>query len=664
MGETVLQPEAPPVEFTDDEIRNLLELENPKLAAMFDRMDEVQKAYLLRAFTEIINGGKSVALDYLTQVDYERDPVEIQEFMQNDLYLGNFYGSIWPRWRKEIAYICTPANKIYEVVFSGAIGVGKTTAAMIIMLYKIYRLSCLRRPAEFHGQFDESRITFGLYNATLKLTDVGVESMRGLLEKSPYFKEVFPFEAEGKDGFKFPKNIHVMVGSQAFHVMGHHLFGIAIDEMNFMRITKKQARAKKMSDKGQVHEMVNATARRLESRFAHRGENPGILLHLSSAKSSTSYLELRKKEIAGKPGVHIVDGARWEFQPDDRYTGAKFRFFVGNKFKDPKILTDDEKSPLGGRTIEIPVEHHRAFEEDPLGASRDIAGIATDKIMPFFPRSAVVDKALNKLPEFSHPFIEGMGAVVGKPIRIDLETADQIQDFIDLDRMFTTRNSRTVPRNFPHAPRYLHIDLGRTEDALGISMVHPTRAVSRPDRDKNGDIIRRTELIIASDFSIQIKQELTEIDWGKVREFVYWLAGHGFQLEKIGVDSPASPDTIQQLQKAGFTGTQYLSVDKKKEPYEVLKTVYNEMRLSHAPNEVLVDELLSLEDDIDAGKVDHPEGGSKDVADSLCGAVYLCVKDENLGTLMVSTEIQEMAHEDVILQHVRNMMTERNAARG
>ena len=37
---------------------------------------------------------------------------------------------------------------------------------------------------------------------------------------------------------------------------------------------------------------------------------------------------------------------------------------------------------------------------------------------------------------------------------------------------------------------------------------------------------------------------------------------------------------------------------------------------------LLIQEITELERNIDSGKVDHPDGGSKDASDAVCGAMY------------------------------------------
>ena len=57
-------------------------------------------------------------------------------------------------------------------------------------------------------------------------------------------------------------------------------------------------------------------------------------------------------------------------------------------------------------------------------------------------------------------------------------------------------------------------------------------------------------------------------------------------------------------------------------PYQYLKTTIYDKRLEIYDSQTLIDELIDLERNINTGKVDHPDGGRKDVSDAVCGALF------------------------------------------
>lgn len=88
-----------------------------------------------------------------------------------------------------------------------------------------------------------------------------------------------------------------------------------------------------------------------------------------------------------------------------------------------------------------------------------------------------------------------------------------------------------------------------------------------------------------------------------------------------GFVSHNSIDGIQQMNQRGLEA-EVLSVDRKPDPYECLKVAIYEGRVIFYTYPVVLKELAHLEKNHITGKVDHPEGGTKDVADALAAVVF------------------------------------------
>lgn len=57
-------------------------------------------------------------------------------------------------------------------------------------------------------------------------------------------------------------------------------------------------------------------------------------------------------------------------------------------------------------------------------------------------------------------------------------------------------------------------------------------------------------------------------------------------------------------------------------PYQYFKSTIYEKRLEMYNSKTLIDEIIDLERNINTGKVDHPQGGRKDVCDAVCASIY------------------------------------------
>ena len=129
-------------------------------------------------------------------------------------------------------------------------------------------------------------------------------------------------------------------------------------------------------------------------------------------------------------------------------------------------------------------------------------------------------------------------------------------------------------------------------------------------------------------FSTSIKAPKgRQISFEKNRNFIRWLRRQGFNIKGVSTDSYQSVDTGQQLAAENFNYTM-LSVDRVDsntricKPYQYLCSTVYEQRLEMYEAKLLIQELTDQERNMDSGKVDHPEGSSKDIADALCGAIF------------------------------------------
>lgn len=427
--------------------------------------------------------------------------------------------------------------------------------------------------------------------------------------------------------------------SGALHAIGKDLFAIMIDEINFM--------AKGKATAGKAHELATAVSRRLESRFMTgmtTQDIPGICVFVSSKKAETDYLEQRIKKVRGLPGVHVVDGPFWEFNEKIDYSGETFRMLLGDAVHDPMLLDEvtysdsgavvapalakHEEARLEGRVIDVPVEHYKAFVEDINGAIRDVAGIATSATVNFFPRKRVLSDMFDEgktLPKFFPT----------ETLRMPIRSPVRLTEIFDIETACGVQFSQRIPLRHSKAPRYIHIDLARNTDALGMVMVHPSEFSFSEDREIQGVVEEGIDKQIEVDFALRVTTDDTgeDIDFEKIVRFVKWLKENGFWIRKVTYDSWQSAHSIQQLKILGIPAG-VRSVDKTMIPYNVLQRALGERRVACPYHSILNKELGELEYDAERDKVDHPKHradgtpGSKDVADALAATVYECILDK------------------------------------
>lgn len=194
-----------------------------------------ERLVLNKIVSDFQKTGQSKLLDSLYMEDYEEIPISFNQFIDDPFYLGSATDNgtaIWPAWRQEMNYIFDPLNQIYLSMFSGPIGVGKSTVACWGIDYMLYKLLCLKDPARFHNLAPDERIGVGLFNITLsKGYGVAFEKINTALKKSPWFlKHGEIIGSSDRTSIFYPeKGVTIGVGSSAEHFIGLNTYCITGD---------------------------------------------------------------------------------------------------------------------------------------------------------------------------------------------------------------------------------------------------------------------------------------------------------------------------------------------------------------------------------------------------------------------------------------------------
>jgi len=282
------------------------------------------------------------------------------------------------------------------------------------------------------------------------------------------------------------------------------------------------------------------------------------------------------------------------------YSGKRFFVEVGDFMHPSRIIDSPTSARPEASVVSPPVEHQDEFERDIGGALRDIAGVANIAVAPLIRQRESLRASID--PKLAHPF-----------------TAQQFPishlDDIPISRYFLPKQVIQVVQSFPRprlnpsAPRFIHVDLAESQDAAGIAMGHISDVVGTNPR-------------ITLDFKLRLLAPAEgEIDFSKIIDFVLYLFNEcGYPIKRVSFDRFQSTHSRQILTKLGFESPHF-SVDRTDEAYIVLRSTLYEGRLSTYDYPPFFDELAKLIHDTIKKKVDHPQGGSKDVADSVAGVV-------------------------------------------
>lgn len=559
-----------------------------------------------------LSTGDSQSYEDLKYAEYKEIPVDFLTFIDDDRYLGkawkdaNGKSKMYPYWRKKLCELF-PDNvttAVNNAIFSGARGIGKSENAIAAALYLMHRVMCLKDPLAHYHLKTTDTVVFAFMNITQKLSEeIGITKLQNTVKLSPWFVERGRIVGRTNPLWEPPEPIRVVVGSQAKDVIGQAVIFGFFDEISFIRnqdLDKQKAIAK---------DMINTCIGGMKTRYIYNGENSSLLILASSKRSDKSFLEehMRKKLEDEQEEALIVDEPVWRVKPPETYSGKRFKVALGNKFLTSQVVQDgadiDELREKGYKIIDVPVELKSEFIMDIDRALCDFAGISSSEISKYISGEAwrkCIDES------YVNPFSKEI-------LEIGLNDDIQYKDFFDLAKI------KSEYKNFP---LFIHMDMSLAGDKTGIAGTWITRK-----RVASSETSGSSDLYLRVAFAVDIKAPKgTQISLEKNRRFIYWLKEVGFNIKGITTDTFQSADTGQTLLQRNYP-YKVLSVDRVDtdhicRPYQYFRNCIYEQRVTCFYCEKLSDEVTDLERNINTGKVNHPDGHSKDLCDAVCGSLY------------------------------------------
>ena len=542
---------------------------------------------------------------------FEERPATIDEFLGPD-YL-NIKAKVRKRLLEELRVIMGEEidpqrpTAFPLAMITGGIGIGKTTVASIVLPYLCHWVLCLKDPQDFFGLLPGSRIAFMQMSTSEKQAlEVVFGDIKARVQHSPWFQAKYPFDPNFKNQIRFSKEIWIIPGDSAETTFeGYNILGGILDEADSHKVT---------SNKDYAEQGYDTISNRITSRFQDRG----FLLVIGQMKKSVGFAAKKFEEFKGKANAYAVRLAIWDSMGDDFYrddNGEVKKFFYDVKTK--QIIPNGVATLTGAdRFLQIPELYREQFETNPEKALKDLAGIPPAVSDPFISLTNKIDAARDR-------WVNRYGGL-DSPVLPNGRIAE----------WFVAKDS---------IRRVGHIDIAYSAegDALGFAMAHVPEMVER-------DGERKPYIVV--DMLMRMKAPPGgEIFLADVRQMIYSLRGdRKFRLDMITMDGFQSTDTRQQLERRRFS-VDMVSVDKQVLPYHDLREAIYEDRIDFPPYlvdirrdsgtervEILVKELSEL---MDMGtKIDHPVGGSKDVADCVAGVTFTLMGDRRYHRKVVSLD--------------------------
>ena len=218
-------------------------------------LSEEDREVAIKILQQIATTGASSLLDDIKYADFDEVPVDIETFLHDRNYLGNGLidpegrFTVWPYWENTLKKIF-PDNittAFNTIVFTGAIGIGKSMVAVICVLYMLYRLLCLKDPYGYYGMQPIDKLSISFMNITIEnAKGVALDKMNQLILASPWFMSHGQMAGTANLVFRPEKHIEFIAASSNNQIIGRAIFYNFSDEVNFSLVNNPERQKKKM----------------------------------------------------------------------------------------------------------------------------------------------------------------------------------------------------------------------------------------------------------------------------------------------------------------------------------------------------------------------------------------------------------------------------------
>ena len=603
--------------------------------------NELKEKYSDISFMNDIKNFKGIG----SEAKLVRKVVDIETWINEEFYSGPSAKQLYPYWKAAIIKSFSSPVRINTVVITGSIGTGKSTIAIYMLAYKLYELSCYYPPQALFGLMNNSKILFAYFNISKEIaSQVGFSQLRDLIDTIPYFQNIFKRNERINSILEWPQSrIYMKSASSSNDVIGMNLISFFVDEANFFKGDGASATGSSINDvQSKARQLYNSVRARGKSRFVVNNEDFTFNIVVSSSMYASSFTEEIIEEARNDEHVLVFDAKIWEVKNANTYSKERFLVFSGNELIDPficksvadvnyvrahyKLAPVECETPLEAikdiidydikkRFIAVPVNFIKEFEGNIIQALQDIAGVPVNATGKLFSNRDCYAKALT---DEESPFVQDQ-------IVISTGAETTIQDYFKFN---------WKPKDITKK-RFIHFDQSTSGDSYGVAQCYVDDLVF----DKYGIPAMK----IKFDWMIRINPPKPphKIDLAKVRSIIPWQEKRfGITYGMISYDTFQSAEAVQDLDKSGYP-VQYRSVEKDK-PYLDLCDLYYQGRIQHYRNEWYEKELFNLNWYRAQGKVDHPpvkDGGTKDVADAVCGAVADALESDAIETERRASDI-------------------------
>ena len=536
-------------------------------------------------------------------------PPTIQEFCESDEYLAN--ENYRPKIR-EMLYECYPdvlagENPITEVIHGGSMGQGKTFFMQIGACYSLLYAYCFENIRSIYGLSEKTvLIATLLSDGQTETKEVLYKPARKMFLSMPYAIKNIPYNKNKTEvleiGSEGELQLTQQLASSRHGKKAIAYFFIGMDEMNHQAIIVDSKR-KDAEDTGGLLDIADRNYRTLESRIKTRfGDfdfNFTKMIIAGSAKVEDDFTNRLAREFANykKHCTKVYEYALWEVK---KYEDTEFfKFRMSDRKYPPGVVEDKDIKPDMTIRDDCPMSLYEIAVTNPYKFQKDFIGQGAKAVNPFFEDGSIID-------EIFYPK--------------DKDTYWCL-DLIDNTDLWKSRGIHIewskvhIQREHPGKIFFEHTDLSVSNCKTALAFGY----LSKVEREGNA-----FKAFIDVPFAYTITPgNGVNVDIASIRRHLIQLRDWGLNLQYISYDSFQSTESIQQLEHEGFY-TRVISTVRDPKPFDDLKLLIKEQRLTVVQNDLLAEELRGLEEVITGEKrvIEKPATGSKDISDAVAGVCH------------------------------------------
>ena len=211
-----------------------------RIQTVYASCSKMEQNTLKIILQEMVDKGYSQTLEQLWLSDFKEVPVSIDEFLRNPRYLGNTNNqgeSVYPFWKHTLSDIFNNGNKFFEIILSGATRIGKSSTAVSIVAYMLYRLMIYKDPHSYFKKKEVSKFTIAFANLTKDLAaGVAFREFQTTLRESPWFNDHGKFSNSASNYVYLPEGgkIDIIPASDSAHVLGMQVWACLVGDTKIL----------------------------------------------------------------------------------------------------------------------------------------------------------------------------------------------------------------------------------------------------------------------------------------------------------------------------------------------------------------------------------------------------------------------------------------------